>query len=166
MPAGSGPRPSLVRERVWEVLDHIVDPEIRQLSIRQLGMVQSVSQPSQDTLEIVLRPTFSGCPALDIIRASVRLEVSRALDWPLEAVNVVYAFDQRWNTERISDSGRASLIRSGISPPADQPGERTVCPFCRSSRVVLTSRFGATRCRQQYLCQACRTPFEGIKPLG
>ncbi len=181
-PAGL-PGPAAVPEQVWEILAGIADPEIPAISIVDLGIVHAVTLAG-GRLEVELLPTFIGCPALDLIRATVaeRLDPLRAVPASgIEAVAVRISFAEPWTAERISVNGRVALRASGFAPPepfgpagrmaggaatGGAPIElepRATCPFCGSRRTVLENAFGPTRCRSIHYCTDCRQPFEQFK---
>ena len=166
--------------RVWQVLDGVLDPEVPALSVRDLGIVRAV-QPLDDAadsvLEIVLTPTYSGCPATELIEHNV-----------LEAVNAAglgpaRARTQRapaWTTDWISPEGRAKLHDYGIAPPAGAAADGSApvtffarrpaavavaCPRCGSPDTTQLSAFGSTACKSLYRCLACQEPFEYFKPI-
>ncbi len=141
----------------------IVDPEIRELTIEELGILRGVSQDDSGAVTVTITPTYSGCPAMDVIRA----EIVRALDragYPGATVHTVLS--PAWSTDMISESGRAKLAAAGIAPPGPvllQIVPR--CPRCGSHETEQLSRFGATACKALWRCRACREPFEHVKPL-
>ena len=147
------------RRAVLERLAAIADPELPAVSITDLGMVETVDVRA-DGVRVELLPTFIGCPALELIQATVATELAE-LGRP---VDVVPTFRVPWTTDRITPAGRAALARAGIAPPAGPDG-RQACPLCGSAEVVLDSSFGPTQCRSLYYCRGCRQPFEAMKPV-
>jgi len=163
-------------ERAWEVLDAVPDPEVPALSVRDLGIVRDVIDHGAE-LEVVLTPTYSGCPATEVIERSV-LEALAA-----EGLGPARATLKRapaWTTDWISEEGKRKLRAYGIAPPHPvipaQAGTQGVlvfrrkpeaipCPHCGSSRTERTSAFGSTACKALYRCLACREPFEHFKPI-
>jgi ring-1,2-phenylacetyl-CoA epoxidase subunit PaaD len=152
------------------ILAEIVDPEIPAISIVDLGIVRNVRIVDR-TLEVEILPTFIGCPALDLIRATVseRLEAVRADPASgLDQVRVTTSFAEPWTADRITDRGRAALTASGFAPPERGPqlvslAPPATCPFCGSRRTVRENAFGPTRCRSIHYCTSCRQPFEQFK---
>jgi ring-1,2-phenylacetyl-CoA epoxidase subunit PaaD len=136
-------------------LSEVMDPELPMVSIVDLGMVADVSVGP--TIEVGLLPTFVGCPALELIQASVEDRLA-AFGRP---VDVQASFVIPWTSERITAAGLAALARAGIAPPASL--EDTRCPHCASAQVVRDSLFGPTQCRSLFYCRACRQPFEALK---
>ncbi|MBX6349894.1 MAG: phenylacetate-CoA oxygenase subunit PaaJ [Clostridia bacterium] len=160
-PAGEG-----LVERVREALATVHDPEIPSVSIVDLGLVETVRADEAGRVEVELLPTFTGCPALDIIA----LEAERAVRATpgVRSAEVRFVLHPAWTTDRISPEGRRRLREFGIAPPAPsaaRPAPDVACPFCGSKDTVVESAFGPTRCRSIYYCRACRNPFEKIKEV-
>jgi ring-1,2-phenylacetyl-CoA epoxidase subunit PaaD len=164
-----------LRERqadAWRVLDGVMDPEVPVLSVRDLGLVRELRLHDEAPgLTVVLTPTYSGCPATEVIGQSVHDALEAAGHGP---VQVIWQRAPAWTTDWISDAGREKLRRYGIAPPGPVPdGARPVslvargvaCPRCASPRTERLSAFGATACKALYRCLACREPFEHFKPL-
>ena len=149
----------------WKVLHTVLDPEVPALSVCDLGIVRDVVA-TKDGLEIVLTPTYSGCPATEVIEQSV---VDAVNDAGLGPARVTVQRAPAWTTDWISDDGRRKLREYGIAPPADRaigcPLRAVVvaCPRCRSQQTRLVTRFGATPCQAQYTCGDCGEPFDHFK---
>jgi ring-1,2-phenylacetyl-CoA epoxidase subunit PaaD len=156
-------------ERAWAVLDGVPDPEVPVLSVRDLGIVRDVVDRG-DALEVVLTPTYSGCPATEVIAASVRDAIVAA---GLGPVTVTQQLAPAWTTDWISAEGRRKLRDYGIAPPGKATDENSIrirprgieCPRCGSADTERLSAFGATACKALYRCLACREPFEHFKPI-
>jgi ring-1,2-phenylacetyl-CoA epoxidase subunit PaaD len=159
--------------RAWEVLDTVLDPEVPALSVRDLGIVRDVIDHGGE-LEVVLTPTYSGCPATEVIEANV-LDALK-----LEGLGPARATLRRapaWTTDWISDEGRRKLREYGIAPPGPTVPEEGVpirfvrrapgidCPHCGSRHTERLSAFGSTACKAMYRCLSCREPFEHFKPI-
>ena len=162
--------------RAWDVLGTVLDPEVPALSVCDLGMVREVL-PREDGLEIVLTPTYSGCPATEVIERSV-LEALDAAG--LGPARVTLRRAPAWTTDWISAEGRRKLREYGIAPPgaAALPGGAVpirlvrrqaaapvACPHCGSAHTERLSAFGSTACKSLYRCLDCREPFEHFKPI-
>ena len=157
------------RAAVEAVLATVPDPELPMLSVVDLGIIHRVTvRPGDVPIRIEILPTFVGCPALDLIKASIAERVG-ALGWPVE---VVATFEVPWTSDRITPAGRQALEAAGIAPPepvsstpliALEP--RVPCPHCGSRDTVLDNAFGPTQCRTIRFCRGCRQPFESIKPV-
>ena len=143
---------------VRDALATIPDPELPMVGIVDLGMIHGVSLDAA-TIRVEILPTFIGCPALDLIGASIR----DGLSGFGRTVVVEPTFAVPWTTDRITPSGRAALRRAGIAPPDDPAAVH--CPLCGSDRVAMDSAFGPTQCRSLFYCRACRQPFEAMKPV-
>ncbi|MBT2302255.1 phenylacetate-CoA oxygenase subunit PaaJ [Variovorax paradoxus] len=162
-------------EQAWEVLGTVLDPEVPALSVRDLGIVRDVIEQG-DTLEVVLTPTYSGCPATEVIERDVLEAIEKA---GLGPARVALQRAPAWTTDWISAEGRRKLAEYGIAPPGPvAPGDavpirivgRTAdaalaCPRCGSKNTERLSAFGATACKSLYRCVACREPFEHFKAL-
>jgi ring-1,2-phenylacetyl-CoA epoxidase subunit PaaD len=155
---------------VMELLQEVVDPEIPAISIVDLGIVRAVTLVDGD-LGVELLPTFIGCPALELIQATVRERLEPLASDPasdIERINVTISYAEAWTAARITERGRAALVASGFAPAAGGPqlvalSQPATCPFCGSRRTVLENAFGPTRCRSIHYCTSCRQPFEQFK---
>jgi ring-1,2-phenylacetyl-CoA epoxidase subunit PaaD len=148
-------RPS--EREVRAALARIPDPELPVLSIVDLGVIHRVDI-GQEAIDVAILPTFVGCPALDVIRASIAERIGDEFEQP---VRVETTFEVPWTSDRISEAGLDALRRAGIAPPAE-PGD-VRCPYCASANVAMDSAFGPTQCRSLFYCRACRQPFEAMK---
>jgi ring-1,2-phenylacetyl-CoA epoxidase subunit PaaD len=154
---------------VLALLAEVPDPELPMLSVVDLGIVYRVAVgPGGGPVRVEILPTFVGCPALELIKASIAERVGR-LGRPVE---VVTTFEVPWTSDRISPAGREALAAAGIAPPgpAAQPAlillePRVPCPYCGSRDTVIDNAFGPTQCRTIRFCRGCRQPFEAIKPV-
>jgi ring-1,2-phenylacetyl-CoA epoxidase subunit PaaD len=158
-------------ERVWDALGRVADPEIPAVSVVDMGMVERVAVYERRA-RVVLLPTFTGCPAVDVIRADVARAVAAVEG--VEVVEVEMSFHPPWTSDRITPRGRAKLRRFGLAPPELEgpvlvteiglPGAAT-CPFCGSANTARENLFGPTPCRALYRCNDCRNPFEQFKSV-
>ena len=170
--AGHGPACGRL-EAAWEVLRQIPDPEVPVISLCELGIVRDLRETAGG-LEVVLTPTYSGCPATELIQDDVR----RALA-AFGEIEITLQRAPAWTTDWISEAGRAKLQAYGIAPPgpaatgAAQPIRlvhraalsRLACPRCGSENTEKLSAFGSTACKALYRCLSCREPFEHFKPI-
>jgi ring-1,2-phenylacetyl-CoA epoxidase subunit PaaD len=153
---------------VWSVLRDVADPEIPALSIVDLGIVRFVRWSDGDVLEVGLTPTYSGCPATDVIRGSVFRALTHA---GFARVKIENVLSPAWTSEWLSEEGRRKLIAYGIAPPSEPVstprklfGEVTVtCPRCGSGATERISEFGSTPCKAHYRCTECLEPFDYFK---
>jgi ring-1,2-phenylacetyl-CoA epoxidase subunit PaaD len=164
-------------QRAWDVLASVLDPEVPALSVCDLGIVRDVL-PHDDGLEVVLTPTYSGCPATEVIERSVLDAIDAAGLGPARAT---LRRAPAWTTDWISDEGRRKLREYGIAPPTGRAAaanaERPIhivrrdaapqleCPRCGSTHTERLSAFGSTACKALYRCLACREPFEYFKAI-
>jgi ring-1,2-phenylacetyl-CoA epoxidase subunit PaaD len=144
---------------VRAALAEVPDPEIPVLSVVDLGIVHRV-EVRPDGIGVSILPTFVGCPALDVIRASIADHLGTRFGQPVE---VETTFEVPWTSDRISPAGRVALREAGIAPPSAPEDVR--CPFCASAEVVMDSAFGPTQCRSLFYCRGCRQPFEALKSV-
>ncbi|MBT8100705.1 MAG: phenylacetate-CoA oxygenase subunit PaaJ [Gammaproteobacteria bacterium] len=154
------------REQVMTWLQAVPDPEIPVLSITDLGIVRDVVVDNGVT--VALAPTYSGCPATEVIEQSV---VDALHEHGIDNVSIERRLSPPWTTDWISDEGRDKLREYGIAPPAKGGGKRALldagriiaCPRCASEQTTLVSEFGSTACKASYRCIACLEPFEYFK---
>ena len=155
--------------RAWMALATVEDPEIPVLSVVDLGVIRHVRAGTGGALEVGLAPTYSGCPATEVIRASVAAALAAA---GLAPVAIVEVLSPPWTSDWISAAGRDKLERYGIAPPAEsvssprQLGRGPIalrCPRCGSARTRELSRFGSTPCKALHRCDECLEPFEYFK---
>ena len=160
---------SITPAAIRAVLDTVPDPEMPSVSVAELGMVVDVRVDGR-SVEVDLVATFSGCPAIGVIREDVTnaLQAVEGID----AVTVNFVRDVVWEPARISETGREKLRQFGIAPPGSgqtllqigRAPQLVTCPLCGSRDTVADSPFGPTPCRSSSYCNACRNPFEVIKP--
>jgi ring-1,2-phenylacetyl-CoA epoxidase subunit PaaD len=162
-------------QRAWQVLATVLDPELPALSLCDLGIVRAVREDGA-ALAVVLTPTYSGCPATEVITQSV-LDALEAAG--LGPVTVTLQRAPAWTTDWISEDGRRKLRDYGIAPPGPVAAGEGVpvrlvrraalapvaCPRCGSTNTERWSAFGATACKSLHRCLACREPFEHFKPI-
>ena len=154
------------REEILRWLGQVADPEIPVLSITDLGIVRDVE--IGETVTVALAPTYSGCPATELIEDSV-LDALR--EHGVEQVEIRRVLSPPWTTDWISDEGREKLREYGIAPPEKGAGKRVLlrggtevaCPRCGATATELVSEFGSTACKAAYRCRECLEPFEYFK---
>ena len=174
--------PAASTARVWDWLGQVSDPEIPVISIVDLGIVRAVEWQGDagDECVVTITPTYSGCPAMQVIAESV----SAALHGHgVPNVRLVNQLSPAWTTDWMSEAGKAALKGYGIAPPAQQvidisglhagvkrggalnllPKLTVACPNCGSNHTELTSQFGSTPCKALYKCLDCREPFDYFK---
>ncbi|MBV8784972.1 MAG: phenylacetate-CoA oxygenase subunit PaaJ [Gammaproteobacteria bacterium] len=157
-----GPAERAARERaVWQLLGELPDPEIPVLTLGDLGIVRTVCHDAAGRLHVAITPTYSGCPATEVIRHTVRAALDRH-GWTDAELEQVLA--PPWSHEWLSAAGRRKLLAYGIAPPAAAHAA-VACPRCGSRDTRCVSDFGSTPCKAHYQCAACREPFDHFKCL-
>lgn len=163
----------MVTQRVWDLLEAVPDPEIPVVSIRELGILREVNDAGDGAVEVVLTPTYSGCPAMEQIEEDVR----QLLRVHSIRAQVVTRLAPAWTTDWISEAAREKLRAYGIAPPQATAHQNVVqlsrrrvaaqpigCPRCGSHNTTETSHFGSTACKALYKCLDCMEPFDHFKP--
>jgi len=158
-------------EQAWSALSKVTDPELPLLSICELGIVRDV-QATADEVTVIVTPTYSGCPATEMIQSTIREALTAA---GAAKVTIQTCLSPAWTSDWITPAAREKLRDYGIAPPAlRQSGSAQPlrfmpsppeCPRCRSRSTVRISEFGATACKALYRCESCKEPFEYFKPL-
>lgn len=166
-------RPSV--EDVWFWLADVADPEVPVVSVVDLGIVRDVAWASQDDdapLVVAITPTYSGCPATEVIAGAIREALGQH---GIDRVELQWKLSPAWTTDWLSEAGRQKLQRYGIAPPGkvEHPVDVTrlarrsdtdvACPRCGSRGVALVSLFGSTPCKALYRCESCLEPFDYFK---
>ncbi|KQN55122.1 phenylacetate-CoA oxygenase subunit PaaJ [Erwinia sp. E602] len=149
---------------IWRCLRQIPDPELPLLSITELGMIRAVNAAPAGW-QVVLTPTYSGCPATRFLQDDIRQRLQQA-GYP--SAEVVVSLHPAWSSDWISETGRRKLLEAGIAPP-HRCAAATICPVacprCGSLHTEQISEFGSTACKALYRCCACREPFDYFKCL-
>jgi ring-1,2-phenylacetyl-CoA epoxidase subunit PaaD len=154
---------------VWSWLAEVLDPEVPVVSVVDLGMIRDVAL-SGDTAQISVAPTYSGCPATEVIEQNIE---SHLRGKGLKVVSIRRELSPPWTTDWITDEGRQKLLAYGIAPPQGSAGKPRLhgsampiaCPRCASNDTTLVSEFGSTACKAAYKCCECLEPFEYFKCL-
>ncbi|HEV7135847.1 MAG TPA: 1,2-phenylacetyl-CoA epoxidase subunit PaaD [Steroidobacteraceae bacterium] len=146
-------------ERVWRVLRSVPDPEIPVLTIVDLGIVRYVRR-EEGGLRVGITPTYSGCPATEVIQRSIREALARE---ELEDVRIETVLSPPWTSEWLSEEGRHKLQAFGIAAPSARTAANISCPRCGSHDVQCLSEFGSTPCKAHYRCSDCLEPFDVFK---
>ena len=153
------------RNEIARVLHEVADPEIPGISIVDLGMVLDIKDEGE-FWKIILAPTYSGCPAIDVIPMIVQSSLAEA---GYDDIKVEMEISPPWSTDWISEEGKEKLSLLGYAPPNGraghdaEPGKPKQCPQCGSDKTELISRFSSTPCKAAYRCLACQEPFEYFK---
>ncbi|MCB9136084.1 MAG: phenylacetate-CoA oxygenase subunit PaaJ [Anaerolineales bacterium] len=156
-------------EKLWQILAQIPDPEIPVVSLVEMGIVREVEQTPEGHVTVTMTPTFSGCPALEVMKNDIDTRLKEA-GVPNVTVRVVLA--PPWTSDWITEPARAKLKTFGLAPPKKHGGDFAVllfdpvpCPYCNSEHTTLKNNWGPTPCRMIFYCNACQQPFEQFKPL-
>ena len=150
-------------------LEEVKDPGIPVLSLVDLGIIREV-RVSGDSAELVITPTFVGCPALEMMKQEITDVLLRK---GLSEVDIKISFARPWTSDDISEKGRKALKEFGLAPPPHSSAlitdldllEHAECPRCSGTNTELKTSFGATLCRSIHFCNDCREAFEQFKPI-
>ena len=155
-------------EHIERILSSVTDPEIPVLTIQDLGIYQGFNVVGSKII-VNITPTYTGCPAMDMISVNVK---SAMQDAGFDDVEVKLVLSPVWSTDMMTAEGMAKLKEYGIAPPVEKTndksyiaGEKKVvpCPQCESSNTALVSQFGRTACKALYKCNTCLEPFDYFK---
>lgn len=155
--------------QIWTLLGEVNDPEVPVLSVVDLGIIRDV-HIADGALEIVITPTYSGCPAMDMIRTGIRMSL---LEHGFTNVRIKTVLSPAWTTDWMSQAGKEKLKAYGIAPPMPMQqvchlewfakDEAIPCPRCHSFHTTRISEFGSTACKALYRCEDCHEPFDYFK---
>jgi ring-1,2-phenylacetyl-CoA epoxidase subunit PaaD len=155
-----------LRQRAWNAAAGVVDPEIPVLTIADLGVLRDVAV-TDGRVEVAITPTYSGCPAMNMIGLEIELALARE-GFAHSKIRTVLS--PAWTTDWMSDDGRRKLREYGIAPPQAGSGRRALfgeqqvaCPQCDSPNTEVLSEFGSTSCKALWRCKSCREPFDYFK---
>ncbi|CCE02436.1 1,2-phenylacetyl-CoA epoxidase subunit PaaD [Bradyrhizobium sp. STM 3809] len=158
--------PAELRQRAWEAAASVADPEIPVLTIDDLGVLREVEVVG-DRVEVAITPTYSGCPAMNMIALEIELALERA---GFHDASVRTVLSPAWTTDWMSEEGRRKLRDYGIAPPQPSSGRRALfgvaavaCPQCGSDDTEQLAEFGSTSCKALWRCRSCREPFDYFK---
>jgi ring-1,2-phenylacetyl-CoA epoxidase subunit PaaD len=155
-------------KEIWTILEEVKDPEVPVLSVIDLGIVRSVNTLG-DAIDITITPTYSGCPAMDVINMDIRLKL---IEKGYRNVRIQQQLSPAWTTDWMSEEGKKKLKAFGIAPPNPKQQfckaemfqqEAVQCPRCDSWHTELISQFGSTACKSMYRCLDCKEAFDHFK---
>ena len=156
-------------KKIRSLLEKVTDPEIPVLSILDLGLVREINVRESET-EGIMTPTYSGCPAMDVIRMNIQTTL---LSHGYKNIKVTQALSPAWTTDWMSEEGKRKLKEYGIAPPNPrqqvcnqklfEAAEAVQCPRCDSYHTHRVSEFGSTSCKALYFCDHCKEPFDYFK---
>ncbi len=152
---------TITEKQIWDILETVCDPEVPVLSILDLGIVRDVKV--NEAIEIFVTPTYTGCPAMDMISMNIRMEM---LQQGFNEVKITQVLSPAWTTEWMTEAGKQKLKAYGIAPPnpsQEIPSDGIECPQCQSINTKLLSEFGSTACKSLFQCMDCREPFDYFK---
>jgi ring-1,2-phenylacetyl-CoA epoxidase subunit PaaD len=147
---------------IWQLLQTVADPEVPVLSILDLGIVRKVIVHDQQ-IEIIITPTYTGCPAMDMIAMNIRLAFAEI---GISIIKITSVLSPPWTTDWMTTEGKQKLKAYGIAAPNKKisiPVDGVECPLCDSTNTKLLSEFGSTACKALYQCNDCKEPFDYFK---
>ena len=157
------------KKAIYAYLEEIKDPEVPALSIIDLGIVRDIKM-NEEEIEVIITPTYTGCPAMDMITATIKIELATL---GFKKIKVTQVLSPAWTTDWMSEEGKRKLKQYGIAPPnpkqqvCDQKlfaaAETVQCPHCNSYHTHRISEFGSTACKALYQCDDCKEPFDYFK---
>ena len=156
-------------DHIWNMLKDVPDPEVPVLTVQDLGIIRDIHLHN-DEVEVVITPTYSGCPAMDTIAANIRLVL---LENGFKNIQITTVLSPAWTTDWMSEEGKEKLKAYGIAPPNPRQQvcnnelfaahEVVQCPRCNSYHTHRVSEFGSTACKALYQCDECGEPFDYFK---
>ena len=160
---------TIEEKKIWSILETVTDPEVPVLTVTDLGIIRGVKMDG-DTVEVIITPTYSGCPAMDMITANIRMAL---LENGYQKIKVTSVLSPAWTTDWMSEEGKRKLKEYGIAPPNPRQqvckqelfasAEGVQCPHCDSWHTHRISEFGSTACKALYRCDDCKEPFDYFK---
>ena len=171
-----------IKLHIWKILETVADPEVPVLSVIDLGVVREIiitsTLPSVQVaksiegwgVELLVTPTYTGCPAMDVMKINIRMAL---LSEGFTDIKITQVLSPAWTTDWMSETGKEKLKAYGIAPPhhkqavctpdSFQEEETIACPLCNSFHTRLVSQFGSTACKALYQCLNCKEPFDYFK---
>jgi ring-1,2-phenylacetyl-CoA epoxidase subunit PaaD len=156
------------KESIFSLLSEIPDPEIPVISIVELGVIRDVIISGKD-IEVIITPTYSGCPAMKQMEDDVRKKMQ---EQGFENIKITTVYNPAWTTDWLSDEAKLKLQKYGIAPPEESTTDKSfltgkpknvTCPRCKSKNTVMISQFGSTACKALYKCNECLEVFDYFK---
>lgn len=150
--------------KIRKVLSEVYDPEIPVLSIIDLGILKDVKLQGE-LVEIIITPTYSGCPAMDVISSQIRITL---LENGIKNLKISQQLSPAWTSDWMTEEGKEKLQSYGIAPPVSRTNQvgkvaNVICPLCHSNDTKVLSEFGSTSCKALYQCNTCKEPFDHFK---
>jgi ring-1,2-phenylacetyl-CoA epoxidase subunit PaaD len=156
------------KESIFSLLSEIPDPEIPVISILELGVIRDVIISGKD-IEVIITPTYSGCPAMKQMEDDVRKKMQ---EQGFENIKISTVYNPAWTTDWLSEEAKLKLQKYGIAPPEESTTDKSfltgkpknvTCPRCKSKNTVMISQFGSTACKALYKCNECLEVFDYFK---
>jgi len=150
------------KEKIRQLLSTVTDPEVPVLTIMDLGILRDVKVDGEQ-IEIIITPTYTGCPAMDMISMNIKLAL---IEHGYTHIKITTVLSPAWTTDWMSDEGKRKLKEYGIAAPDKKfsiPKDGVECPLCNSTTTRLVSEFGSTACKALYQCNDCKEPFDYFK---
>jgi ring-1,2-phenylacetyl-CoA epoxidase subunit PaaD len=158
----------ITNEDIYSLLSHIPDPEIPVISIVELGVIRHVESDGT-TVNVIITPTYSGCPAMKQMEDDVRKKLK---EQGFDAINITLSYSPAWTTDWLSEEAKLKLQKYGIAPPEEKTSDKSflmgtpkqiTCPRCKSKNTILISQFGSTACKALHQCKECLEAFDYFK---
>jgi len=152
-------------KKIWRILETVCDPEVPVLTVIDLGIIRDV-KIHETAIEVIITPTYTGCPAMDMIAMNIRLAL---IENSYPNVKITSVLSPAWTTDWMTEEGKKKLKEYGIAPPqypashARWPHDNIPCPQCNSTNTKLISEFGSTACKALFQCNDCKEPFDYFK---
>lgn len=163
----------IIVQKIWLILEEVCDPEVPVLSVIDLGIIRDIKvihANDEEGIEVVITPTYSGCPAMDVIRMNIRMVL---LQHGYKNVQISTVLSPAWTTDWMTEAGKQKLKAYGIAPPNPKQqvcntqlfaeDEAVQCPHCSSYNTRRISEFGSTACKALFQCNDCQEPFDYFK---
>jgi ring-1,2-phenylacetyl-CoA epoxidase subunit PaaD len=153
---------NFVEKQIWEILHTVCDPEVPVLTITDLGIVREIKTYNNE-IEIFITPTYSGCPAMDMIAVNIKMAL---LENDFKNIKIVSVLSPAWTTDWMTETGKQKLKEYGIAAPNKKfeiVADGVECPQCNATNTKLISEFGSTACKALYQCNECLEPFDYFK---
>jgi len=160
--------PATTKEKILSILETVTDPEVPVLSVMDMGIIREVKEQNGN-VEIMITPTYSGCPAMDAINVNIRMALATI---GFKNIKITQVLSPAWTTDWMTEAGKQKLKDYGIAPPTPKQQvcndklfaeEAIQCPHCDSWHTHRVSEFGSTACKALYVCYDCKEPFDYFK---
>ena len=153
----------LTKQHIYTILNEVADPEIPVLTIQDLGIIRDVNIDNNNHVEVIITPTYNGCPAMDMIATNIKLALAEN---GIVQTTITTVLSPAWTTDWMTEDGKQKLKQYGIAAPNKKfeiPSDGVECPQCNSTNTKLISHFGSTACKALYQCIDCKEPFDYFK---